>query len=42
MWVDFALQKLLFVCAEVLWLSQPIGVMSSAVSLSNNTFTGQT
>ena len=32
---------LLFVCVEVLWPSQPNGVMSSAVSLPNYTFTGQ-
>ena len=32
----------LFVCVEVLWPSQPNGVMSSAVSLPNHTFTGQT
>ena len=31
----------LFVCVEVLRPSQPNGVMSSAVSLSNHTFTGQ-
>ena len=31
----------LFVCVEVLWPSQPNGVMSSAVSLPNYTFTGQ-
>ena len=31
----------LFVCVEVLRPSQPIGVMSSAVSLPNHTFTGQ-
>ena len=31
----------LFVCAEVLRPSQPNGVMSSAVSLPNHTFTGQ-
>ena len=30
-----------FVCIEVLWPSQPNGVMSSAVSLPNHTFTGQ-
>ena len=30
-----------FVCVEVLRPSQPNGVMSSAVSLLNNTFTGQ-
>ena len=30
-----------FVCVEVLGPSQPNGVMSSAVSLSNHTFTGQ-
>ena len=32
----------LFVCVEVLRPSQPNGVMSSAVSLPNHTFTGQT
>ena len=32
---------LVFVCVEVLWPSQPNGVMSSAVSLPNHTFTGQ-
>ena len=31
-----------FVCVEVLRPSQPNGVMSSAVSLPNHTFTGQT
>ena len=31
----------LFDCAEVLWPSQPNGVMSSAVSLSNRPFTMQ-
>ena len=31
----------IFVCVEVLWPSQPNGVMSSAVSLPNHTFTGQ-
>ena len=30
-----------FVCVEVLRPSQPDGVMSSAVSLPNHTFTGQ-
>ena len=34
-------KMLRFVCVEVLRLSQPIGVMSSAVSLPNHTFTGQ-
>ena len=29
-----------FVCVEVLKPSQPIGVMSSMVSLPNHTFTG--
>ena len=29
------------VCDEVLWSSQPNGVMSSAVSLHNHAFTGQ-
>ena len=33
--------SLLFVCVEVLRPSQPNGVMSSAVSLPNHTFTGQ-
>ena len=32
----------LFVCVEVLWPSQPNGVMSRAVSLPNHRFTGQT
>ena len=31
----------LFVCVEVLRPSQPNGVMSSAVSLPNHTYTGQ-
>ena len=31
----------LFVCVEVLGPSQPNGVMSSMVSLPDNTFTGQ-
>ena len=31
----------LFVCVEVLRPTQPNGVMSSAVSLPNHTFTGQ-
>ena len=31
----------LSVCVEILWPSQPNGVMSSAVSLPNHTFTGQ-
>ena len=30
----------LFVCVEVLWSSQPFGVMSSMVSLPSHTFTG--
>ena len=30
-----------FVCVEVLWPSQPNGVTSSMVSLSNPTFTGR-
>ena len=33
--------RVLFVCVEVLRPSQPNGVMSSAVSLPNHTFTGQ-
>ena len=36
-----ALTAVLFVCVEVLRPSQPSGVMSSAVSLPNHTFTGQ-
>ena len=35
------LSKHVFVCVKVLWPSQPTGVMSSAVSLPNHTFTGQ-
>ena len=31
----------LFVCVEVLRPSQPIGAMSSAISLPNQTFIGQ-
>ena len=31
----------MFLCVEVLRPSQPNGVMSSAVSLPNHTFTGQ-
>ena len=31
----------LFVCVEVLWPSQPNGVVSSTVNLPNHTFTGQ-
>ena len=30
-----------FVCVEVLWPSQPNGVMSSVVSLPNHTSSGQ-
>ena len=30
-----------FVCVEVLWPSQPNGVLSCMVSLPNYTFTGQ-
>ena len=35
------ISEFLFVCVEVLRPSQPNGVMSSAVSLPNHTFTGQ-
>ena len=38
---DVSLTVVLFVCVEVLRPSQPNGVMSSAVSLPNHTFTGQ-
>ena len=31
----------LYVCVEVLWPSQPNGVMSGMVSLPSHTFTGQ-
>ena len=34
-------QRVKIVCVEVLWLSQPNGVMPRAVSLLNHTFTGQ-
>ena len=37
----WALTMFLFVCVEVLRPSQPNGVMLSAVSLPNHTFTGQ-
>ena len=33
--------RCMFVCVEVLRPSQPNGVLSSAVSLPNHTFTGQ-
>ena len=39
--VTFGAQRKLFVCVEVLWPSQPNGVMSSAASLPNHKFTGQ-
>ena len=38
---NICLYVCLFVCVEVLRPSQPNGVMSSAVSLPNHTFTGQ-
>ena len=41
MHVVWSLNAGLFVCVEVLRASQPNGVMSSAVSLPNHTFTGQ-
>ena len=37
----YSLYQSLFVCVEVLRPSQPNGIMSSAVSLPNHTFTGQ-
>ena len=40
-WPVWAPGACLFVCVEVLWPSQPNGVMSSTVSLPNHTFTGQ-
>ena len=36
-----AVSPKVFVCVEVLRPSQPNGIMSSAVSLPNHTFTGQ-
>ena len=44
--LDFPLERFLskfglFVFVEILWPSQPNGVMSSVVSLPNHTFTGQ-
>ena len=36
-----AVYQCIIVCVEVLRPSQPNGVMSSAVSLPNHTFTGQ-
>ena len=40
--VDETIECDLCVCVEVLRPGQPNGVMSSAVSLPNHTFTGQT
>ena len=41
-WSDFTYGiSLIFVCVEVLRPSQPNGVKSSVVSLSNHRFTGQ-
>ena len=40
-WEDYNVFAAGFVCVEVLRSSQPNGVMSSAVSLPNHTFTGQ-
>ena len=40
-YTESAKRVVLFVCVEVLRPSQPNGVMSSAVSLPNHTFTGQ-
>ena len=34
-------QRVKIVCVEVLWPSQPNGVMSRAVNLLKHTFTGQ-
>ena len=39
--VDSRYNPHVFVCVEVLRPSQPNGIMSSAVSLPNHTFTGQ-
>ena len=38
---SYCIQEADFVCVEVLRPSQPNGVMSSVVSLTNHTFTGQ-
>ena len=40
-WIWGSNVLVMFVCVEVLRPSQPNGVMSSAVSLPNHTFTGQ-
>ena len=42
LFTGISLLRLMFVCVEVLLPSQPNGVMLSAVSLPNHTFTGQT
>ena len=39
--IQTAKLQMICVCVEVLWPSQPIGVMPSMVSFSNNTVTGQ-
>ena len=39
--LDGRFYNLQFACVEVLRPSQPNGIMSSAVSLPNHTFTGQ-
>ena len=39
--INVALAHPYHVCVEVLWPSQPNGVMSSMVSLPNHTYTGQ-
>ena len=40
-WIRGSNALVMFVCVEVLRSSQPNGVMSSAVSLPNHTFTGK-
>ena len=39
--LEIELEMGLFVCVEVLWPSQPNGVMSCTVSLPDHMFTGQ-
>ena len=40
-WKEISQTYYRIVCVEVLWPSQPNGVMSSVVSFPNHTFTGQ-
>ena len=40
-YLDKRLSNSKFICIEVLWPSQPSGVMLSMVNLPNHTFSGQ-